>query len=272
LIKIGIIIDKYHLQKKSLKLVEYLSTIAKISLYLEEDYLIDYSNFDFNEDIFFVKAKSDLILNLVKLIERETDIPVINSSRGIWLAINRFLNSTLLRQSGIQVPNFSLNAKGLLPLFSEYIIKNIIDQKNYAFKAQIKKINGHLKVADKRALDEVNGEKAKYTYLYYQEFIKSKWEYKIYCIGDDLFYYKQLPILIEPDKMKSRMKIREIPELTEIAIKAVKTVGLKIASIDFLKSKKGEFFLTDINSSPNFNYIKNGPKIIGDYLIKQAKN
>jgi hypothetical protein len=222
LIKIGIIIDKYHLQKKSLKLVEYLSTIAKISLYLEEDYLIDYSNFDFNEDIFFVKAKSDLILNLVKLIERETDIPVINSSRGIWLAINRFLNSTLLRQSGIQVPNFSLNAKGLLPLFSEYIIKNIIDQKNYAFKAQIKKINGHLKVADKRALDEVNGEKAKYTYLYYQEFIKSKWEYKIYCIGDDLFYYKQLPILIEPDKMKSRMKIREIPELTEIAIKAVK--------------------------------------------------
>lgn len=272
MIKIGIIIDKYHLQKKALKLIDYLSTVAKISLYLEEDYLIDYSNFDFNEDIFFVKAKSDLILNLVKLIEKETDIPVINSSRGIWLAINRFLNSTLLRQSGIRVPNFTLNAKGILPPFNDYIIKNIMDQKNYAFKAQIKKFNGHLKVADKRALDEVNGEKAKYTYLYYQEFVKSKWEYKVYCIGDDLFYYKQLPLLVNPDKMKTRQKIDKIPELKEITLRALKTTGLKISSLDFLKSKEGEFFLTDINSSPNFNYIKNGPKIIGDYLIKQAKN
>ena len=260
------------MQKKSLKLIDYLSSIAKISLYLEEEYLIDYSNFNFNEDIFFIKAKGDLILNLIKLIERETDIPVINPSRGIWLAINRFLNSTLLRQSGIRVPNFALNTKGILPPFNDYIIKNIIDQKNYAFKAQIKKINGYLKVADKRALDEVNGEKAKYTYLYYQEFIKSKWEYKVYCIGDDLFYYKQLPLLVNFDKMKTRTIIKKIPELTEMACAATEAIGLKISSIDFLKSKDGNFFLTDINSSPNFNYIKNGPKIIGDYLIKQAKN
>lgn len=272
MIKIGIIIDKYHLQKKTSQLIEYLSTVATISLYLEEDYLIDYSNFDFNEDIFFVKAKGDLILNLIKLIERETDIPVINSSRGIWLAINRFLNSTLLRQSGIRVPNFTLNAKGLLPPFTDYIIKNIIDQKNYTFSPKIQRINGYLNIADQRALDEVNGEKAKYTYLYYQEFIKSKWEYKVYCIGDDLFYYKQLPILVNPDKMKTRRKIDKIPELKEITLKALKTTGLKISSLDFLRSKEGEFFLTDINSSPNFNYIKNGPKIIGDYLIKQAKN
>lgn len=260
------------MQKKTSKLIEYLSTVAKISLYLEEDYLVDYSNFDFNEDIFFVKAKGDLILNLIKLIERETDIPVINSSRGIWLAINRFLNSTLLRKSGIRVPNFTLNAKGILPPFNDYIIKNIMDQKNYAFKAQINKFNGHLNVTDERALKEVNGERAKYTYLYYQEFIKSKWEYKVYRIGDDLFYYKQLPILVNPDKMKTRRKINKIRELKEITLKASKTIGLKISSLDFLKSKEGEFFLTDINSSPNFNYIKNGSQIIGDYLIKQAKN
>jgi len=272
LIKIGIIIDKYHLQKKALKLIDYLTSVAKISLYLEEDYLIDYSNFDFNEDIFFVKAKSDLILNLVKLIEKETDILVINSSRGIWLAINRLLNSTLLRQSGIRVPNFTLNAKGILPPFNDYIIKNIMDQKNYTFSPQIQRINGYLNISDQRALDEVNGEKAKYTYLYYQEFIKSKWEYKLYCIGDDLFYYKQLPLLVNPDKMKTRTKIKRIPELTEMAYAATEAIGLKISSMDFLKSKDGNYFLTDINSSPNFNYIKNGPKIIGDYLIKQAKN
>ena len=42
--------------------------------------------------------------------------------------------------------------------------------------------------------------------------------------------------------------------------------------MDFLRSKNGVYYLTDINSSPNFNYIKNGPKIVGDYLIKQAKS
>jgi glutathione synthase/RimK-type ligase-like ATP-grasp enzyme len=72
--------------------------------------------------------------------------------------------------------------------------------------------------------------------------------------------------------MKTRRKIDKIPELKEITLKALKTTGLKISSLDFLRSKEGEFFLTDINSSPNFNYIKNGPKIVGDYLIKQAKN
>ncbi|MBA7599590.1 hypothetical protein ES703_06626 [subsurface metagenome] len=272
LTNIGLITDRYHLEKKLSELLRYFKTTIKVSIYLEEDYLLDYSNFDFKEDIFFVKAKGDLVLNLVKLIERETNIPVINSSKGIWLACNRFLNSTLLRQSGIRVPNFTLNAKGLLPPFNDYIIKNIIDQKNYAFSPKIQRINGYLNVTDQRALDEVNGEKAKYSYLYYQEFIKSKWEYKVYCLGDDLFYYKQIPILIDPDKMKSRRKIKEIPELREMALKALKTTGLKISSMDFLKSKDGNYFMTDINSSPNFNYIKNGPKIIGDYLIKQAKN
>ncbi|KKM61748.1 hypothetical protein LCGC14_1528650, partial [marine sediment metagenome] len=31
------------------------------------------------------------------------------------------------------------------------------------------------------------------------------------------------------------------------------------------------FYLTDINCTPNFNYIKNGAKIVVDFLLKQAK-
>ena len=271
MVKIGLITDRYHLEEKSIQFLEYIKLLADTSIYREEDYLIDFSNYFFDEDIFFVKAKGNLVLSLVKLIEKETTIPVINSSSSISLAFNRFLNSVVLRKAGIPVPHFSLNPVGISPPFNEYIIKNIMDQKNYAFNPQVQKNKEYLRVVDARAIDETSGNYPKYTHLYYQEFIKSKWEYKVYFIGDNLFYFKQLPVLINPDKMKSRIKIDEIPELTEMAYIATKAIGLKVSSMDFLKSKDGNYFLTDINSSPNFNYFKNGPKIIGDYLIKQAK-
>lgn len=271
LIKIGLITDKYHLEKKSTQFLKYCKKHAEISIYIEEDYFLDFSNYNFDENIFFVKAKGDLIIDLVKLIEQETKIPVINSSRSISLAFNRFLNSVFLRKAGIHIPDFTLIPVGIPPPYKEYIMKNIIDQKNYAFRPQIHEKGGFLKVTDIRAFEESSGIKPKYTHVYYQDFVKSKWEYKVYLIGDDIFYFKQIPVLVNPDKMKSRIGIEKDRELTEIAYKAAEAIGLKICSMDFLRSKNGVFYLTDINSSPNFNYLKNGPKIIGDYLIRQAK-
>ena len=272
LIKIGLITDKYHLEKKSSQFLKYCKNLADISIYIEEDYFLDFSNYDFDENVFFVKAKGDLVLNLIKFIEQETDIPVINSSRSISLAFNRFLNSVYLRKAGIRVPDFTLNPVEILPPYKEYIMKNIIDQKNYAFSPQIQKKGGFLKVTDMRAIEESSGIKPKYTHVYFQDFVKSKWEYKVYLFGDDIFYFKQIPVLVDPDKMKSRVEIEKDIELTEIAYKAAEAIGLKICSLDFLKSKEGVYYLTDINSSPNFNYLKNGPKIVGDYIIRQAKS
>ena len=266
--KIGIIVDKYHLELKTLNLLKYLKPKVDVSIYLEEEYLLDSNNLTFNEDIFFVKGKGDKLIALVKMIENETSIPVINSFKGIWTAIHRFMNCTLLKKAGIPVPEFALNPEDIPPPFNNYITKNIIDQKTYAFNPNIEKINGQLHVTDQRALKE----KSLYDdYFFYQKFIKSKWEYKIYNIGSELFFYRQLPVLVNPNKMESREKIKEIPELREMVIKANNAVDLKISSIDFLKTKDGKYYLTDINSSPNFDYIKDGAKIVGDYLIKQAK-
>lgn len=271
LIKIGLITDNYHLEKKSSQFLDYCKNKVEVSIYLEEEYFIDFSHYEFNENIFFVKAKGDLIISLVKLIERETNIPVINSSKSISLAFNRFLNSVYLKKAGICIPSFTLNPIGTSPPYKEYIMKNIIDQKNYAFKPQIKEKEGFFEVSDMRAIDESSGIKPKYSHVYFQDFMRSKWEFKIYIIGEDIFYYKQVPVLMNPNKMESRIEIENIPELTEIAFKAAKAIGLKICSMDFLKSENGAFYLSDINSSPNFNYIKNGPKYVVDYLIKQAK-
>ena len=268
---IGIIIDEYHLKYKVSDFLKYLKSKADVKIYIEESFLLNSMDLDFDENLFFTKAKGDLLLAFVKLIEEETSIPVINSYKGIWLAINRFLNSVFLEKAGIPIPEFSLNPKGSSPPFGDYIIKNIIDQKNYKFKPIVNKINGQLMVADERALKEVDKIDPKYNYLYYQRFIKSKWEYKIYGIGEDVFFYKQLPILVNPNKIESRRKIDDIPELKEYCYKAMEVMDLKITSLDFLKSKD-QFFLSDINCTPNFNYIKDGYKIVVDFLLKQAKN
>ena len=265
--KIGIIVDRYHLKTKMSEFLTYLKTISDVSIYIEEDLLINYSNINFDEDIFFVKGKGDIILSFVKMIENETSIPIINSYHGIWVAFNRFINCIMLEKAGIPIPAYSLNPEEEPPPFKNYIIKNLIDQQNYAFKPKIEKRYRSLKVKDERALNE----KGKYNYFFYQKFIRSKWEYKIYRIGEDYFYYKQLPVLVEPDKMKTRRTIEPNPELKKLVIKATNTIDLKIASVDFLKSKKGIYYLTDINSTPNFNYIQNGPVLIGDYIKAQAK-
>jgi len=255
--------------------LKYLKSIAEVSIYIEESYLLKSTDFSFDEDLFFVKGKRDLLLALVKLIEKETAIPVINPYKGIWNAVHRFMNSVLLKNAGIPVPDFSLIPADCSPPFESYIIKNIIDQKHYKFKPNIEKRDGFIKVSDERALNEINngfyGDMENYQFLYYQKFIKSKWEYKVYIIGDKIYYYKQIPVLINPNKMESRREIDEIPELKELAFKAIETTGLKITSIDFLQNKSGQFYLTDINCTPNFNYIKNGPKIVGNYLLEQAK-
>lgn len=266
--KIGIIVDRYHLERKTLQLLKYLKSKVNVSVYIEEEYLLDCNNLNFSEDMFFVKGKGNILIALVKMIENETSIPIINSFRGIWTAFHRFINCLLLKKAGIPVPEFALNPENIPPSFDNFISKNIIDQKTYAFNPNIEKVNGQLHVTDQRALKE----KSFYdNYFFYQEFIKSKWEYKIYSVGGELFFYKQLPVLVNPNKMESRKKIKEIPELGEMVIKANNIIDLKISSVDFLKTKDGKYYLTDINSSPNFDYIKDGAKIVGDYLIKQAK-
>ncbi|MHA2123981.1 MAG: ATP-grasp domain-containing protein [Promethearchaeota archaeon] len=270
MIKIGIIIDKYHLKYKVDEFLKYLSTKAEVKLYVEEDFLLDSSNLKFDENLFFVKGKGDLLLALINHIEEETVIPVINSYQGCWLAINRFLNSVVLKKVGIPIPEFSLNPKGSTPPFGEFIIKNIIDQKNYKFKPIVDKYNGETVVADERALSEINGKDLKYNYIYYQKFIQSKWEYKIYGIGEEVYFYKQEPILVNPNKVETRRKIERISELEEYCYKAMEVMDLKLASLDFLKLKD-QFFLTDINCTPNFNYIKNGHEIVANFLLNQAK-
>ncbi len=269
-LKIGIITDLYHRERKLSPFLNYLKRKCEFKVYIEEDFLFNIEYNRFTEDVFFIKGKGDLILSFAKLVERTTSIPIYNSSRGIWIAMHRFINSTLLKSKNIPVPNFCLIPQEQSPPYENYIAKNLIDQKNYAFSPQIKKKHGKLQVIDGRALEESES-KSYNSFVYYQQFIKSKWEYKFYAIGDKILFFKQLPILVNPNKMESRREINHIPEIETTALKVMNILGLKICSMDFLKDKSGTYYLTDVNSTPNFNYIKNGSELVYKFLKKEAK-
>jgi glutathione synthase/RimK-type ligase-like ATP-grasp enzyme len=271
-VKIGIIIDKYHLERKVSEFLSYLKKIAQVNIYVEENVIISNKMMIFDEDIFFVKSKGDTTLNLIKIIKNIVDTPIINTAKGIWNAINRFIFCTLLAKAAVPIPEFTLNPSSIYPEFEDFIVKNIIDQRNYNFIPKFIKKSGHVNVFDERAIKETEGGSENYQYYFYQKFIDSKWEYKVYGIGEELqFFYRQIPVLYNPNKMESRVKIEKIPELSEYSFRAMEVLDLKMASIDYLKTENDQFYLTDINSTPNFNYIKNGPKIVGDYLLNLVR-
>ena len=260
------------MKQKAKPLVKYLKKRVDVSLYIEESFLLKSDpQYYFDEDLFFVKGKTEIILGLIKSIEKTADIPVINSYKAIWLAMNRFLNSTYLRKVVVDLPDFALSPEGEKEPFKDFIIKNIIDQKSSTFQPSIESKEGHRHVSDKRAILEAKGEERAYHYYFYQQFINSQWEYKIYGINDQLFYFKRVPSIRNPHKVLPKIQVEKIPELEEVVFKIMDTLDLKITSLDFLRSKEGTYYLTDVNSSPNFNSINNGAKIVGEFLINQIK-
>jgi len=61
-----------------------------------------------------------------------------------------------------------------------------------------------------------------------------------------------------------------VPELAAAARAAMRATGLVIASLDFLE-EDGAFYLTDVNSTPNFNYVDGGAAMVGDCLVATAR-
>ena len=88
MVKLGLIIDEHHLKEKMADFLAYIKPKAEISYYIEENYLLKkFNNIKFDEDLFFVKGRGDLMVDLAKHIEYETGKTVINSSKCFSFSI-----------------------------------------------------------------------------------------------------------------------------------------------------------------------------------------
>ncbi len=270
--KVGIITNAYEVPRIR-SLVDYLERTAKVKLYVEEDIFLDFQGVNFDENVFFTKGKGYVLLTLARLAEeygKPRGIIVVNDARSVWIAMHRLMHFNIARNAGVRVPDFAL-AREAPTSFDKFIAKNIIDQNHLRDLNVLPFVGGAgSKVPDIKTGEEAGVGSIINEFHLYQRFVESEYEYKVYGFGPRLFFYRQTPVLENPNKMETRVPIDEIPELRQMALLAMKATGLRVTSMDFL-CENGKFYLTDINAIPNFNYMPNGPEILGNYLLDIAK-
>ncbi len=271
--KVGILTNAYEVSRIQ-ALVDYLRHTrgATVNLYVEEEEVVHYPNCDFDEDVFFTKGKGYLLLSLARLAEAygaPRGVKVVNDAQSTWRTMHRFIYATLCRRAGVPVPDFVFEAH-TTSHFDTFIAKNVIDQHHLRFLDRLPVVGTAGKtVPPIPTAEEAGPDDRAEEYHFFQRFLESEYEYKVYGFGDRLLFYRQTPVLVNPNKMATRVPISENEELREMAERTMEVIGLNIVSLDFLK-EDGRYYLTDVNPIPNFNYVPDGPAILGDYLLSLA--
>ncbi|MHA1731772.1 MAG: hypothetical protein ACTSU5_07495 [Promethearchaeota archaeon] len=270
--KIGIITNAYELPRIK-SLLDYLEPRAEVRVYLEDDAVYRVPNFQFDEDVFFTKGKGYILLILSRLAEecaKGCGAPVVNTARSVWLATHRFMHCLACEEAGVRVPEYALSRAESVS-WSKFIAKNVIDQNHLRNLDLLPVVGGPgTPVPDQPTGEEAGRDPRVWKYHLFQRYLDSEYEYKVYGFGDELLFYRQVPVLKNPDKMSTRVPIDPVPELERMARLVMGATGLRVTSIDFLE-QGGEFYVTDVNPIPNFNYVDGGARILGDYLLEQGR-
>jgi len=267
--KIGIIATAHEVPRIQ-SLLRYLEGKADVHLYVDEQGVVDSRSTAFDEQVIFTKGRGYALLTMARIAEA-SGIAVVNSAHSTWVATHRLLASIACREAGVRVPEFSVGTSAP-DAFDKVIVKNIVDQNHLRFLDILPIVGGpRATIPPITTSEEAGSSELAPQYHFYQRFLRTEFEYKVYGFGERLLYYRQLPVLVNPDKMSTRVQIDEVPELKRAARAAMRATGLEIASLDFLE-EDGELYLTDVNSTPNFNYIAEGAQIVGDYLLAIARD
>ncbi len=206
-------------------------------------------------DVAYCKTDHPVGHALAMLLEK-SGVRCVNRARAGRLADHRMLTMTRVAKAGGCVPSFTFCNPADIP-YRKAVWKNRKEgdgKKPYIVGPK----EGH--------------SAAPAGPQFYQRYIQSRWEYKIYCIGTDYFYYRQRPQLIEPDKHKTREPIAPDERLRRAARTVQDATGLEVASIDFLYSAaEDRYYCTDVNARPGIRHIESGPKRLGRYLLERAR-
>ncbi len=225
-----------------------------MEVFIEEGSCISSSDPIPQWDICFVKGRGNLIQDQTFRLEMG-GVPTHNCAHAIHVTNHRLRYSLLAKSAGVPEPEFAVGSENHVP-FEDYVVKEECVESATKFTPLI----GHRgkNVADNKL-------------YYFQRYVNSEWEYKVYSFGEIFLYFREKPTLINPDKMATRVSIPENALLREYVEKIKKITKLTITSMDFLE-EGGQYFLTDVNSAPNFNYIKDGPEIIANWLLNEIKS
>ena len=194
---------------------------------------------------------------------------VINPPKAIEISVDKYYSLNLLRQSGISVPrtiateNFEEALRAFRELGGDVVVKPLFGSRGV----------GSTRVSDSEIATRIfRALTYNHEVIYLQEYIEHGFsDIRAFVIGERVVASMRR----EAQTWKTNVSLGAKPkpvkldsELEDLAIKASRMIGCKVAGVDIVESRKGPL-IVEINSQPGWRGLQTVTKVnIADEIVK----
>ncbi len=194
---------------------------------------------------------------------------IINPPKAIEISVDKYYSLNLLRQSGISVPrtiateNFEEALRAFRELGGDVVVKPLFGSRGV----------GSTRVSDSEIATRIfRALTYNHEVIYLQEYIEHGFsDIRAFVIGERVVASMRR----EAQTWKTNVSLGAKPkpvkldsELEDLAIKASRIIGCKIAGVDIVESRKGPL-IVEINSQPGWRGLQTVTKVnIADEIVK----
>ena len=194
---------------------------------------------------------------------------VINPPKAIEISVDKYYSLNLLRQSGISVPrtiateNFEEALRAFRELGGDVVVKPLFGSRGV----------GSTRVSDSEIATRIfRALTYNHEVIYLQEYIEHGFsDIRAFVIGERVVASMRR----EAQTWKTNVSLGAKPkpvkldsELEDLAIKASRIIGCKVAGVDIVESRKGPL-IVEINSQPGWRGLQTVTKVnIADEIVK----
>lgn len=194
---------------------------------------------------------------------------IINPPKAIEISVDKYYSLNLLRQSGISVPrtiateNFEEALRAFRELGGDVVVKPLFGSRGV----------GSTRVSDSEIATRIfRALTYNHEVIYLQEYIEHGFsDIRAFIIGERVVASMRR----EAQTWKTNVSLGAKPkpvkldsELEDLAIKASRIIGCKVAGVDIVESRKGPL-IVEINSQPGWRGLQTVTKVkIADEIVK----
>lgn len=224
----------------------------------------------------YIKHYAELVSNYRKLGKKVYD----NGLSELKYVINKPIDMMKLARAGVQIPK-------------SFFTKDFNDYrkaaKSFGYPFVFKKTNMGkgvgiylMKSAEEFEvfLAKEEADEVKATSYIMQEFIDYEHDLRVLVIGDQMFAMKRIPLKGDfraNYSLGGSVEIFEItPEIKDVALKALNTVGMDYGGVDVLIDKQGKLYILEVNHNAGFAGMeeatgKNIGKLYAEHALAKAR-
>jgi len=203
-------------------------------------------------DLICSMSRDRQVLEILRVLEEMGTI-VINSTRSLFLTLNKCMLLLKLQKNGIPVPKTFLVPNGHTTMDPPLVIK---------FPFEHEKKTTSVKFINSKKDFESNNQ-----HILCQKFVSNCNSLKCYVVGEKSFVASsQLNEWINDNEIN--FDISDISALEAISIECGNIFGLEIYNVEFMKLEN-TYYVIDVNDFPSFDCINQAPKIITNYIIRR---